>query len=92
MLEQSSLSTCTVHHLPGRDWYYLFGPVNSGARNLAFGRGRVCHPAPVQRVGIRDTFCRSGDPAVLFPEYGLGVDDIVRAAERALALKKKAEA
>lgn len=36
-LESSSVSTCTVHHLPGRDWYYLFGPINSGARNLAFG-------------------------------------------------------
>ncbi len=46
------------------------------------------HPVPVQRVGIRDTFCRSGDPAVLFPEYGLGVEDIVAAAERAVAMKQ----
>ncbi len=46
------------------------------------------HPVPVLRVGIRDTFCRSGDPAVLFPEYGLGVEDIVAAARRALALKQ----
>jgi putative monooxygenase len=37
MLEQSSIETCAVHHLPGRDWYYLLGPVNSSARNLAFG-------------------------------------------------------
>ncbi len=37
MLEKSSLDTCTVHHLPGRDWYYLLGPQNSAARNLAFG-------------------------------------------------------
>jgi quercetin dioxygenase-like cupin family protein len=37
MLEKSSLDTCTIHHLPGRDWYYLLGPVNSSARNLAFG-------------------------------------------------------
>jgi mannose-6-phosphate isomerase-like protein (cupin superfamily) len=36
-LESSSISTCTVHHLPGRDWYYLLGPQNSAARNLAFG-------------------------------------------------------
>jgi transketolase len=44
-------------------------------------------PVPVQRVGIADTFCRSGDPAVLFPEYGLDVAEIVRAAERAVDLK-----
>ena len=44
--------------------------------------------APVQRVGIPDTFCRSGDPVELFPEYGLGVDDIVRAAERAIGRKR----
>jgi transketolase len=44
-------------------------------------------PVPVLRIGIRDTFCRSGDPAELFPEYGLGVDDIVRAAERAISMK-----
>ncbi len=36
-LESTSISTCTVHHLPGRDWYYLLGPQNSAARNLAFG-------------------------------------------------------
>ena len=29
--------TCTVHHLPGRDWFYLLGPQNSRARNLVFG-------------------------------------------------------
>ena len=37
MLESSHVNTCTVHHLPGRDWYYLLGPQNSGARNLVFG-------------------------------------------------------
>ncbi len=37
MLESSSISNCTVHRLPGRDWYYLLGPANSQARNLAFG-------------------------------------------------------
>ncbi|MGE5603724.1 MAG: cupin domain-containing protein [Nitrososphaerales archaeon] len=36
-LQSTSISTCTVHHLPGRDWYYLLGPQNSTARNLAFG-------------------------------------------------------
>ena len=36
-LEASHVSTCMVYHLPGRDWYYLLGPQNSQARNLAFG-------------------------------------------------------
>lgn len=36
-LETSHIETCTVHHLPGRDWYYLIGPLNTGARNLSFG-------------------------------------------------------
>ncbi len=26
-----------VYHLPGRDWNYLIGPLNSDAKNLAFG-------------------------------------------------------
>jgi putative monooxygenase len=36
-LETAHVNTCTVYHLPGRDWYYLLGPQNSQARNLAFG-------------------------------------------------------
>ncbi len=28
---------------------------------------------PMARVGIPDTFCRSGDPAELFPMYGMAV-------------------
>jgi quercetin dioxygenase-like cupin family protein len=36
-LESATAETCTVYHLPGRDWYYLLGPQNSAARNLAFG-------------------------------------------------------
>jgi putative monooxygenase len=36
-LESAHADTCTVYHLPGRDWYYMLGPKNSSARNLAFG-------------------------------------------------------
>ncbi len=28
---------CRVINLPGRDWFYLLGPQNSDAKNLAFG-------------------------------------------------------
>ena len=41
-------------------------------------------PVPMARVGIPDTFCRSGDPAELFPMYGMAVPDIVAAAKRVL--------
>jgi len=36
-LETAHINTCPVYHLPGRDWYYLLGPLNSSARNLLFG-------------------------------------------------------
>jgi quercetin dioxygenase-like cupin family protein len=36
-LESARAETCTVYHLPGRDWYYLLGPLNSGTKNLTFG-------------------------------------------------------
>jgi transketolase len=46
-------------------------------------------PVPMARVGIPDTFCRSGDPAELFPMYGMAVPDIVAAAKRVLARRDK---
>ena len=36
-LEAAHVDNCTVYNLPGRDWFYLLGPQNSAARNLAFG-------------------------------------------------------
>jgi len=46
-------------------------------------------PVPLVRVGVPDTFCRSGDPAELFPMYGMAVPDIVAAAKRVLARKRR---
>ena len=31
------IHNCTIYNLPGRDWFYLLGPQNSAAKNLAFG-------------------------------------------------------
>jgi transketolase len=42
-------------------------------------------PAPMARIGIPDTFCRSGDPAELFPIYGMAAADIVAAARQVVA-------
>jgi len=45
-------------------------------------------PAPVERVGIADTFTRTGpDPETIMDAFGLGVNDIVAAAHRAIARK-----
>jgi len=43
----------------------------------------VCerHPAPVRRVGVRDTFGESGPPEALFKKYGLTADRIVEEAK-----------
>jgi transketolase len=45
-------------------------------------------PVPLERVGISDTFCRSGDPEALFVMYGMAAPDIVRAAREVLRRKK----
>ena len=39
---------------------------------------------PMARVGIPDTFCRSGDPAELFPMYGMAAADIAAAVKRVM--------
>jgi transketolase len=44
-------------------------------------------PVPVVRVGIADRFAESGPYADLLDRYGMGVNDIVGAARRALAHK-----
>jgi transketolase len=46
-------------------------------------------PVPVQRVGVPDTFCRSGDPVALFERYGMAAPDIARAAREVLRRKKR---
>lgn len=46
------------------------------------------HPAPLELVGVRDTFGESGTPDQLMEKYGLTATHIVEAAERAMARKK----
>lgn len=46
------------------------------------------YPAPVERVGIADTFTRTAfTPEILMDAFGLAVDDIVAAAHRVLKRK-----
>jgi transketolase len=44
-------------------------------------------PLPVEMVGVNDTFGESGTPDQLMAKYGLDVNDVVAAAERAIARK-----
>lgn len=46
-------------------------------------------PVPIEYVGTNDTFGESGKPSELLTKYGLDTPDIVAAAEKALARKKK---
>lgn len=36
-LESAQIDDCTVYHLPGRDWFYMLGPLNCQTKNLTFG-------------------------------------------------------
>jgi len=45
------------------------------------------HPVPVQRIGLRDVFGESGDPELLLDEYGMGVADLIAAAEAVIRRK-----
>jgi transketolase len=47
------------------------------------------YPVPVMRVGVRDTFGESGDPAELLKKYGLSPRSIVDAVGDALSKKRK---
>jgi transketolase len=46
-------------------------------------------PAPLERVGIPDTFAESGDYSELLDKYGMAVEDIVAAARRAVSRKTR---
>jgi len=44
-------------------------------------------PAPLERVGIADTFAESGDYEQLLDKYGMSVEDVIAAVRRAMARK-----
>ncbi|PRY85174.1 hypothetical protein CLW00_11482, partial [Mongoliibacter ruber] len=45
------------------------------------------HPAPLEYVGVNDSFGESGTPTQLLEKYGLNAENIVKAAKKALARK-----
>ena len=44
-------------------------------------------PVPMERIGVKDEFGKSGVPAQLLKEYGLTAEDIVAAAKRVINKK-----
>jgi transketolase len=45
-------------------------------------------PVPVHRIGVRDSFGESGEPAELLEKYGLTAKHIIKAAHDALRVRK----
>lgn len=62
----------------------IIGGLGSAIMETAAEHG----PVPVERIGLRDVFPRSGEPEALLDHFGMGVADIVAAAERAIARRR----
>ncbi len=46
------------------------------------------YPAPLEMIGVNDSFGESGTPDQLLEKYGLGAANIVAAVQKVLARKK----
>lgn len=47
------------------------------------------HPAPMEFVGLNDTYAESGDPEALMRKYGLTGEEVIAAVRRVLTRKNK---
>jgi transketolase len=45
------------------------------------------HPVPMEFIGMQNTFGESGPPDKLIEKYGMGIEDIVKAAKKAIRRK-----
>ena len=63
----------------------IIGGLGGAVAEALVARG----PAPLERVGVADTFAESGPYGELLDRYGLGVGDIVAAAQRAVGRKRR---
>jgi transketolase len=64
--------------------HQINGGLGDSIANVA---GREC-PVPHEYVAVMDTFGESGQPKQLLQKYGLTKENIIAAAERAIARKK----
>ncbi len=73
--ETGAIVTCEEHN--------IIGGLGSAVAEV------VCEecPVPMERVGVKDVFGKSGVPADLFRDYGLTAEDIVKAVKKVIAKK-----
>lgn len=74
--DTGAVVTCEEHS--------IYGGLGSA---VAETMGELC-PAPLERVGILDSFGESGTPDKLLEKYHLTAEDILAAAERAICRKQ----
>jgi transketolase len=65
--------------------HQINGGLGDSVANVA---GRHC-PVPHEYVAVNDTFGESGKPMDLLKKYGLTAENIIAAAEKAIARKAK---
>ncbi len=63
--------------------HFIFGGMGESIAGLLARK----NPAPIEFVGVNDTFGESGKPTELLKKYHLDVDDIVAAAKKVIARK-----
>ena len=75
--ETGAIVTCEEHN--------IIGGLGSAVAEV------LCEeaPVPMERVGVKDVFGKSGVPAQLLKEYGLTAEDIVSACKKAISKKSK---
>ncbi len=73
--ETGAVVTCEEHN--------IIGGLGSAVAEVLSEKA----PVPMERIGVKDTFGKSGVPAELLKEYGLTAADIVSAAKKAMSKK-----
>lgn len=63
--------------------------INGGLGDSIANVASQHHPVPHEYVAVMDTFGESGTPKQLLEKYGLTKENIMKAAEKAIARKKK---
>ena len=62
--------------------------IHGGLGSVVAQAAARTHPAPMEFVGLHDTYAESGEPEALMRKYGLTADEIVTAVRRVLERKK----
>jgi transketolase len=61
--------------------------IHGGLGSVVAQAAATRHPAPMEFVGLDDTYAESGEPAALLRKYGLTAEDVVAATRRVLERK-----